>query len=134
MSRGRSLADWLRGNIEVWNRGDREAYVGDVPLDFEFHTSGVFPGLKPIYRGPDGAAELWDVMRAPWETFTVTLERVEDMGDRVVGLVHFTARGRDGIETGRDWAYVVTGRDGVPMRTDNFATWAAALEAAGLSE
>jgi hypothetical protein len=58
----------------------------------------------------------------------------EDMGDRVVGLVHFTARGRDGIETGRDGAYVVTGRDGVPMRTDNFATWAAALEAAGLSE
>ena len=31
-------------------------------------------------------------------------------------------------------AYVVTGRDGVPMRTDNFATWAAALEAAGLRE
>jgi ketosteroid isomerase-like protein len=105
-----------------------------VPPDFEFHTSGVFPGLKPIYRGPDGAAELREVMRAPWETFTVTLERVEDLGDRVVGLVHFAARGRDGIETERDWAYVVTGRDGVPMRTDNFATWAEALTAVGLAD
>ena len=129
-----SLEDWLRATTDAWNDGDREEYVRITPLDWEFHTSGVFPGLKPVYRGPDGAGELWDAMQGPWETFTVTLERVEDLGDRIVGLVHFTARGRDGIETGREWAYIITGRDGTPTRTDNFATWAAALEAAGLSE
>ncbi len=39
-----------------------------------------------------------------------------------------------GIETERDWAYVVTGRDGIPMRADNSATWAATLEAVRLRE
>ena len=103
----------MRASVEAWSRGDREAYLGDVHPDWEFHTSGVFPGLKPV---------------------TVKVERVEDLGDRVVGLVHFSVRGRDGIETERDWAYVVSGRDGIPMRTENFATWAAALESVGLRE
>ena len=62
--------------------------LGDVHPDWEFHTSGVFPGLKPVYRGPDGAAELWEAMRGPWEV----------------------------------------------LRTENFATWAAALESVGLRE
>src|SRR5262245_29778941 len=107
-----SLQDWLRATLDAWNRGDRATYVRITPPGWEFHSSCGFPGLKPIYRGPDGAGQLWDAMQGPWETFTVTLERVEDLGDRIIGLVHFTARGRDGIETGREWAYIITGRAG----------------------
>jgi hypothetical protein len=64
----------------------------------------------------------------------VTLEGVEDLGDRIVGLGHSTVRGRDGIETGRESAWVISGRDGIPTRTDSFATWAEAREVAGLRE
>jgi ketosteroid isomerase-like protein len=129
-----SLESWLRRSVDAWSRGDREAWLREVPPEWEFHTSGVFPGLKSVYRGVEEAVELWDAMRGPFERFTVTLERVEDLGDRLVGLVTFKVQGRDGIETGPQWAHVVTSRDGIPTRTDNFATWNDALAAVGLSE
>ena len=98
------------------------------------HTSGVFPGLKAVYRGLEGAVELWEAMRGPWEQFAIALERVETVGDKVLGLVIFRVRGRDGIETSRQWAYVVSSRDGIPTRTDNFQAWDDAREAVGLLE
>jgi hypothetical protein len=73
-------------------------------------------------------------MRGPWEQFDVRVERVEDLGESLVALVTFDVQGRDALKTSRQWAYVVTFRDGVPMRTDNFANWEDALEAAGLSD
>jgi ketosteroid isomerase-like protein len=130
----RSLEEWLRATLDAWNRRDRQAYLRVTPRDWELHSSGVFPGLKAVYRGPVGAGQLWDAMQGPWDAFSVTLERVEDLGDRIVGLGHFTVRGRDGIETEREWAWVIRGRDGDPTRTDSFATWAEAREAAGLRD
>jgi len=124
----------FRRGVELWNRGEREAWLDEATAEWEFRTSGVFPGLKPVYRGRAGAAELWEAMRGPWEQFGVRVERVEDLGESVVALVTFDVQGRDGLKTSRQWAYVVNYRDGVPTRTDNFANWEDALEAAGLSE
>jgi ketosteroid isomerase-like protein len=45
---------WLQ-SIDAWSRGDREAWLRDVSPDWEFVSSGLFPGLKTVYRGPDGA-------------------------------------------------------------------------------
>jgi ketosteroid isomerase-like protein len=125
---------WVRRSIDAWSRGDREAWLSEVPSGWEFHTSGVFPGLKPVYRGPDGAVELWEAMRGPWERFAVAVERIEAVGDKVLALVTFRVHGRDGIETSRRWAYVVSFSDGTPTRTDNFQSWDDALEAVGLAE
>src|ERR671923_1642274 len=124
---------FFRG-VDSWSRGDREAWVSEVPPEWEFHTSGLFPGLKPVYRGRSGAAELWEAMRGPWEDFEVSVERVEDLGERVLALVTFEVQGRDGLKTSRQWGYVATYRDGAPIRTDNFDSWQGALEAAGLRE
>jgi ketosteroid isomerase-like protein len=124
----------FRRGVELWNRGDREAWLDETSAEWEFRTTGTFPGLKAVYRGLAGAAELWEAMRGPWENFDVSVERVEDLGERLVALVTFEVRGRDGLKTSRQWAYVVTFRDGIPTRTDNFANWEDALEAAGLSE
>jgi hypothetical protein len=63
----RSMEDWLRATLDAWNRRDREAYVRVTPRDWEFHSSGVFPGLKPVYRGPDGAGQLWECNAGTWE-------------------------------------------------------------------
>ena len=123
---------WLQ-SAETWSRGDREAWLRDITPEWEFHSSGLFPGLDPVYRGRGGASELWDAMRGPWERFDITVERVEDLGDKLLGLVTFEVQGRDGLRTGRQWAYIVTFIGGA-VRTDNFRTWAEALEAAGLSE
>ena len=129
-----SPEEWTRRSIDAWGRGDRQAWLSEVPPNWEFHTSGVFLGLKRVYRGPEGAAELWEDMRGPWEQFAVAVERLEAVGDKVVALVTFRVRGRDGIETSRQWAYVLSFVDGVPTRTDNFQAWDDALEAVGLSE
>ena len=120
--------------VDAWNRGDREAWLGRASPSWEFHTSGLFPGLKPVYRGQEGAAELWDAMRGPWRTFEVTVERVDDLDDSLLALVTFVVEGRDGLQTNRRWGYIVTFVEGRPDRTDNFTTWEDALEAAGLSE
>ena len=62
------------------------------------------------------------------------IERIEDLGDRVVALIIFRATGRDGIETARPWAHVVTFRSGEAVLTENYADWEEALEAVGLAE
>jgi ketosteroid isomerase-like protein len=124
---------WQQG-VDAWNRGDREAFLSLASPEWEFRTSGVFPGLKPVYRGRTGASELWADMRDPWRTFEVTVERVEDLGDRILALVTFVVEGRDGLKTSRRWAYLVRVVDGRLGQTDNFSTWDKALEAAGLSE
>ena len=124
----------MRRSIEAWSRGDRQAWLSEISPEWEFHTSGVFPGLKAVYRGREGAVELWDDMRSPWNRFAITTERTEVVGDRVVGLVTFRVRGRDGIATDRSWAYVVSFREGIPTRTDNFSSWEKALDAVGLAE
>jgi hypothetical protein len=76
----------------------------------------------------------WEAMRGPWEDFELSVERGEDLGERLVGLVTFEVRGREGLRTSRQWAYLVTFRDGTPVRTDSFAAWDDALVAAGLRE
>jgi ketosteroid isomerase-like protein len=131
----RENVEWWQRSADAWSRGDREAWLGEFPPEWEMHTSGVFPGLKPVYKGREGGIELWEAMRDPWETFAVDVERVEDLGDKVLALVSFDVQGRDGLETSREWAYVVIfSGEGLPLRTENFSTWDAALEAVGLSE
>ena len=114
--------------------GDREAWLSTVSPEFEFVSSGLFPGMKGVYRGPEGALELWETMRGPWESFEITVERVEDLGESLLGLVTFKVQGRDGLKTSREWGYLVTFSGTTSVRTENFATWQEALEAAGLSE
>jgi len=123
-----------RHSIDAWTRGDREAWLSDVPPDYEYHASGVFPGLDSVYRGREGASKLWDDMRGPWENFVITVERIEDLGDTVVALVTFSVNGRGGISTNRPRAHVVTFRDGVSTRTDNYESWDEALKAVGREE
>ena len=120
--------------VDAWARGDRETYLRDVPPDAEFHASGVFPGLDSVYRGREGACKLWDDMRGPWDHFVVTIERIEDLGDTIVALVTFSVKGRGGISTNRPWAHVVTYRDGVAIRTDNYPSWDEALRVVGLDD
>ena len=123
-----------RRSADAWTRGALHDWLSDVTPEWEWRTSGVFPGLQPVYRGRDGARDLWRDMRGPWEEFSVDIERLVDLGDMLLALITFCVRGRDGIETRRRWAHVVTYRNGMPAVTENYESWADALEAVGLSE
>jgi hypothetical protein len=51
------------------------------------------------------------------------------MGDRVAFSFHFDATGRDGVRAGRDQASLVTIRNGLLLRIENYAGWEEAREA-----
>jgi uncharacterized protein len=123
-----------RAGYEAWSRGDLEAMLAMLDEDVEFWTSGLFPGLEPVYRGHDGIRRYWEDFRSPWRSLRIEIDHFRQQGDQVVVLGTFEAVGRDGLTVHRQAANVLTLRNGLAIRITAHATWEAALEAAGLSE
>jgi ketosteroid isomerase-like protein len=107
-----------------------------VSPDWEYRTAQLFPGIDPVYRGKEGLTKFWNTLRDPWESISVEFEHVEDLGDRVLALQRFYARGKaSGVEVTLKYANIFTIRDGLVSRTVGYGEdWASALRAAGLSE
>jgi ketosteroid isomerase-like protein len=123
-----------RAGYEAWSRGDLEALLAIFHEDIEFWTSGLFPGLEPVYRGHEGVRNYWEDFRSPWKSLRIAIDRFHQKGDRIVALGEFEAVGRDGLTVHRPAANVLTIRNGLAIRITAHASWKAALEAAGLSE
>ena len=102
--------------------------------EFEFHTAGAFPDLEPVYKGRDAFLEFTDKFQEPWEDLSITPDRLLEAGPRVVALISFHARGRDGIEVKFPMAHVWTIRDGLAVQLDAYTDQRQALEAVGLPE
>jgi ketosteroid isomerase-like protein len=128
-----NVDDVLRG-IAAWNSRDLDGWLASIDPDWELTTSGIFPGLQPSYRGVNGARQLWNDMRGPWEDFRICSERTQDLGDSVLSLITFEVRGRDGLPTSRRWAHVYRYDGPKQVRTENYESWDQALKAVGLEE
>ena len=116
--------------------GALDEYLEDVSPEWTFIPTGVFPRVAEVYRGRAGALQLWEDMRGPWDGqgFYFEIERVEDLGDTVLGLCTIRAKGKEsGAETSMKWAHVVS-LNGDEVLTRNYASWDEALEAVGLRE
>ena len=124
--------DDYRRNTAAWNRGDLDAWLAAANPHGEFLPSGTFPGLQPVYRGVEGARQLWNDMRGPWKDIRISIERIEDLGDLVLALITFEVTGREGLRTSRRWAHVVRYESGTWTMTENYASWEEALKAVGL--
>lgn len=122
----------VQRGYSAWNQGDMHAMLALMGPDFEYLTSGLFPGIAPIYRGHQGWRDFWRDFREIWETLRIELDETRDAGDRVVALFTFHARGRDGLEVRRRFGNVWTFRDGLVVRIHAYADWSEALEAAGV--
>jgi len=125
----------VRKFFDAFSRGDLEAFLEPLTPEFEFYPSGAFPDTKSVYRGRQGVAEFWDLFHGAWESITISVERIEDLGEQVLLLGTFHAIGREsGVEVTRQSAWLQAFRDGLLVRNWAFASWAEALEAVGLSE
>jgi ketosteroid isomerase-like protein len=124
----------VRGAYDAWNRRDMEAMLAAFAPDFEFQTSGVFPGLDPLYRGHEGWRKFWRDFSGTWESILISVRELRDCGERVLGFIAFEARGRDGLTVHRQAGNVWTFRDGLVVRLETHAGWTEALEAVGLRE
>jgi ketosteroid isomerase-like protein len=119
----------------AWNRGDLDWVLEHLTPDFEYRTAQAFPGIDPVYRGREGWTKFWKTFRDPWESISADVERVEDLGDRVLAIHVFHGKGKEsGVEVTLRYANIVSFRDGlVSLAVGYGEDSAAALEAAGLS-
>ncbi len=111
-----------------------EGMLALLDPDFEYITSGLFPGLAPVYRGHQGFKDFWRDFRETWEMLHIELNEVSDAGQRVVVLFTFHAQGRDGLNVRRQWGNVWTFRGSLAVRNQAYGDWSEAVEAVGLSE
>jgi ketosteroid isomerase-like protein len=125
----------VRQGLEALNRGDLEWVLERLTPDFEFVTAQLFPDTEHVYRGLEGYQRFWDTFREPWETLLIEVERIEPIGDdRVLALIWFHGRGREGVDVRLEYANLFTVEAGMVSRIVGFAGWQQALEASGLGE
>lgn len=94
------LIEKIRIGHEGFNSGDLTEAKANVVDDVEWGTTGTWPGLEDMYRGPDALDEWMRILQAEWETFQVSLDEViRDAGDVVVLAERLSGRGREsGVE------------------------------------
>ena len=127
--------DLTRQAYATWNTGDLEWLLDHITDDFEFQPGLGFSGLNTVIRGKEGWRQFAETWREAWEDITVKVERIEDLGDRIVALLTFDGRGRgSGVEVSLRVGHVATVREGRLSKLVSIASWDEALEAVGLRE
>ena len=132
-----------RENVEVlrhahaaFNREDFEFLRGVAADDVAWGTTGAWPGIDSLYRGPDALVRWAKDIRSVWEVFEVGIDEVVDeTDDRVLVVERLNGRGS---ESGVDVEYRVFSaywfRGGQIFKRESFLDRLAALEAVGLRE
>ena len=140
-SRLRQVIVWrgTRLAAEAINRGDLDGYLLSFDPDCEWHPLPEFveAGLaEPSYRGAAGFRKYWSTVSEVWGS-DLRLELVEliDVGDHLVALANLHARAQaSGVPLSRRYAQVITLKDGLVIRQQEYPDHAQALAAVGLSE
>ena len=114
-----SFAELTERGYRAWNEDDLEALLAICHPEVEYHTSGVFPGLQPVYRGEEGIRRWWRDFHEPWERIQVIPERIAEGPEGVAVLIRFEGVGRQGIETSMEFINTIEIRDGLAHRFDS---------------
>jgi uncharacterized protein len=127
----------VRAAIEAMNREDAEALVAMLHPEIEWHMAiqQLLVGETGVYHGHHGIGEYFRDMDEAFEEVQVDCPDIRDLGDRVVALGSFRARGRgSGAEIESPVGAVVDMRAGRATRVLTYLDPTEALEAVGLSE
>jgi ketosteroid isomerase-like protein len=125
----------VRALFTAWNQDELEDFLDCISPEWEWHPARLFPGTDAVYRGKQGFTRFWKTFREPWESIRVEIERIEDLGDRVLALMLFYGKGKlSGVDVTTEYANLFTLRDGLITYQVGYGDWKSALEAAGLKE
>jgi hypothetical protein len=99
--------------------------------EVEWHSSGAFPGLDPVYHGPDDVHRWWRSAKEPFESWTIDIERHEEVGEKLVVLVTFHAVGKEsGVTVDQPFGQLWEFEGSVIRRFWAYRTWDEAMAAA----
>ena len=130
----RENVEVVRRFYEAWDRRDLDETVALLAGDFEFRPFGEWGDLQDVYQGHEGWRSFWTTWEGAWESVTVAIDRIEDLGDRLLSLVHFDRVGRpSGVQVSIAVDHIWTLRKGRVTRIEALRP-AEALEAVGLRE
>ena len=122
--------EMIRSGLAAWSRGDLAGTLENFSPELEFVTSGLYPGLEPVYHGHEGFARFWHDFRDAWEDITIEIDEiVEGRANRYAVVARFRATGRDGIPAERPVGMQFTFAGGVIKRIENFGSGTEALAA-----
>jgi ketosteroid isomerase-like protein len=126
--------EMLRRGYEAYNRGDAEGTVADFAPTFEYHDTPEFPD-GGMHLGREAFRRHVESYLDAWSDASVEVD-ARAVGEQVVGRIRYTGAGRaTGIEVETpEYGALYDFRAGRIRRVRQFATYADALEAAGLSE
>jgi ketosteroid isomerase-like protein len=96
----------------------------------------LFPGAPPtVYSGLDGLRACWRDWVAPWASYRTEIERLIDLGERVVTVVRdYGRREQSAAEVEMRAAAVYTVQGGRIIRAEFYEDRAEALASVGLAE
>jgi uncharacterized protein len=115
-----SDAERVRASYDALNRGDVPRALEVLAPRAEWHESEALPDTG-TYIGREAIGEFLDRFLESWERFQQEVEDVVEEGDRVVVLIHLSARGKgSGAEVDARYAHLWTLRDGLGVRVDAY--------------
>jgi ketosteroid isomerase-like protein len=121
-----------RAVIDGWNRGDYDAWIEAFDDDCEFRPLRAQLEGRP-YRGHDGLRQFAHDLTLEWRQVRFALNEIRDVGDQVVVLARFHARGRaSGADLDVPIGVVGRVREGKITEARMFSDPDEALKAAGL--
>jgi uncharacterized protein len=131
----REDVELVRSAFEAWNRGDIDEFAELMAEDLAWlEVSGRPEGDSSERFGRDRMRRALESLFDAWESYHLEVERIEDVGDRVVAVVREVARGRSsGLEVDGRWGYLVTVEDGLIVRIEAYRDAGQALQVAGLA-
>jgi ketosteroid isomerase-like protein len=124
----------VRRSWDAFARGDLEAFLADTAEDVEFEEDPAFPEAA-TYRGREQILGYLASFQEGVSDHRFEIEELRDLGERVVALVHETARGTSsGVDVEQHPVFVYDFRDGRIIRVRAYLDRAEGLAAAGLAE
>jgi ketosteroid isomerase-like protein len=106
----------VRRSWEAFNRSDLDAFFADTADEIEFEEDPAFPEAG-VYRGRDEIRGYLASFQEQMADHRFEIEEMLDLGDRVLALLHETARGTtSGANVNQAPAFLYDFRDGSIVR------------------
>ena len=124
----------VRGAFQVLAAEGMDAALTSFAPDCVWYTSDRFPDA-PAFHGHDGMRKLRGSFTEVFDDWRFEVDDIRDAQDRVVALIHMVGELKGSASSvNQPMGLVVDFRGGKIGDVRAFATWAEALESAGLSE